>query len=357
MAAVAHSAPRTGEVRARTAAFLGTPHIRLWLQFFGAGLIVSQISLALLRPGLDDRLIIAAANILGLLLVAIGTAMLPAGSRLARLLPPVVVLTGLGVVGATTENLAPALGGFFVITFVYVGLTQPAWTSLWLVAPATGSWLLLNRPLDHTVLAKMPVALSLWTLLAELLSRVSAQRQADQERLAEQAAHDALTGLRNRRGLEELLEAADVGDAVVFLDLDHFKAVNDLFGHETGDRVIADLGRIVLAVLRPGDIAVRYGGEEVLLLLPATDAEGVEALMRRLRRGWSASHPELTFSAGVAIVDEAGGADAARDADDALYRAKQRGRNRFEFAEPNPSLFIPEQKRPAAAHPSRPGVS
>jgi diguanylate cyclase (GGDEF)-like protein len=331
-------------VRGRTRDVLHLPHIRLWLQFFIAGLVVCQISFALLQPDLHDRLLTVAVNVPVQLLILLGSVLLPPASRINRLWPPIVGIGGLIVIGATTTGLAPALGGFFVIMFVYVGLTQPPWTSLWLVAPATGGWLLLNRPLDHIVMSKLPVTAGLWILLAELLSRVTAQRQADQDRLAELAAHDALTGLRNRRGLDDLLNSAAPGDTVVFLDLDHFKAVNDLLGHEAGDRVIADLGRIVLAVLRPNDVAVRYGGEEFLVLLPDTSIDGAVVMLRRLRRGWSASHPELTFSAGIAMVNAEGGAVAAREADDALYLAKQRGRNRAEVAGQSGPVLIPAQK-------------
>jgi diguanylate cyclase (GGDEF)-like protein len=331
--------------------------MRLWLQFFVAGLVVCQISFTLLRPGVHDRLLVLAVNLPAQLLIVAGTLALPANSRINRLWPPMVGISALIVIGATTSGLAPALGGFFVIMFVYVGLTQPAWTSMWLVPAATVGWLLLNRPLDHTVIARLPFTVGLWVLLAELLSRVTAQRQADQDRLAEQAAHDALTGLRNRRGLDELLTEAEVGDAVVFIDLDHFKAVNDLLGHEAGDQVIADLGRIVLAVLRPADVAVRYGGEEILLLLPGTSTDGAEVLLHRLRRGWSASHPELTFSAGIAIVDSDGGSAAARQADDALYVAKQRGRNRSVVAGRRPTMFIPTQPGPVDSEVSRPAIS
>jgi diguanylate cyclase (GGDEF)-like protein len=325
---------------------LRLPHIRLWLQFFIAGLVVCQVSFVLLRPGTHDRLMVMAVNLPAQLVIIAGTLALPAGSRLNRLVPPIVGLSALTIVGATTTGLAPSLNGFFTIMFVYIGLTQPAYTSLSLIPLAASGWLLLNRPLTHTVLARLPVTVGVWILLAELLSRVTAQRQADQDRLAEQAAHDALTGLRNRRGLDELLDGAHVGDAVVFIDLDHFKAVNDLLGHEAGDHVIADLGRIVVAVLRPDDVAVRYGGEEVLVLLPGTSIDGAEVMLRRLRRGWSASHPELTFSAGIAIVDEKGGAAAAREADDALYLAKQRGRNRAEIAG-QADVVIPTQKAPS----------
>lgn len=341
-----------GGARGRARAVLRLPHMRLWLQFFVAGLVVCQISFTLLQPGVHDRLVTMAVNLPAQVLIVIGTLVLPAESRLNRLWPPIMGLSGLIIIGATTSGLAPALGGFFVIMFVYVGLTQPPWTSLCLVPPAVTGWLLLNRPLDHTVMSQLPVTAGLWILLGELLSRVTAQRQADQDRLAEQASHDALTGLRNRRGLEELLASAGVGDALVFIDLDHFKTVNDLLGHEAGDRVIADLGRIVLAVLRPEDIAVRYGGEEVLILLPGTSIDGAEVMLRRLRRGWSASHPELTFSAGIAIVDHEGGAAAAREADDALYLAKQRGRNRSEVAGLSPAVLIPKQKHPTQPAPS-----
>ncbi len=321
-------------------------YVRLWLQFFGAGVVVCQVSLALLRPGIHDRLILAIANIAAAILIVAGTLRMPPESRIARLWPPAVTLTGLAVVGAMTTGLSPALGGFFVLTFVYVGLTQSSWVSLWLVAPATVSWLLINRPVDHTIVARLPVALSLWVLLAELLSRVTAQHQAHKDRLAHQATRDALTGLRNRHGLEELIGGASVGDALIFLDLDNFKTVNDLLGHDIGDQVLADLGRIVLAVLRPHDIAVRYGGDELLLVLPETPTEGAETLVRRLRRGWSASHPELTFSVGISVVDRGGGAGAAKEADDALYVAKQRGRNRTELAGRHPAVVIPGQARP-----------
>lgn len=323
--------------------------MRLWLQFFGAGVVVSQISLAILRPGIQDRLILASVNIVVIVLIAVGILVLPPESRITRLWPPIVTLVGLAILGATTTGLSPTLTGFFVLTFVYVGLTQPAWTSLWLIAPAMASWLLLSRPIGEATLARAPVLLCLWVLLAELLSRVTTQQLANQERLAEQAARDALTGLRNRHGLEELIANAEVGDALVFVDLDNFKTVNDLLGHDVGDQVLADLGRIVLAVLRPNDVAVRYGGDELLLLLPGTPTDGAEALLRRLRRGWSASHPELSFSAGVAVVDH-DGAGAAKAADDALYIAKQRGRNRTEVAGRFSTVVIPGQSRPIETH-------
>jgi diguanylate cyclase (GGDEF)-like protein len=321
-------------------------HIRLWFQFFGAGIVVCQVSLVLLRPGIHDRLILASVNVAAVALIAAGTLVMPAESQLAKMWPPIVTLVGLAVIGAATTGLAAALSGFFILTFIYVGLTQPSWVSLWLVAPAIPTWLLIHRPLNHMVLAQLPVALSLWVLVAELLSRVTAQHHADQDRLAEQAARDALTGLRNRHGLEDLIAEAAVGDAVVFLDLDNFKTVNDLLGHDIGDQVLADLGRIVLAVLRPNDIAVRYGGDELLLLLPDTPVDGAETLVRRLRRGWSASHPELSFSVGISVVDRAGATAATKEADDALYVAKQRGRNRTEVAGRHPTVVIPGQTRP-----------
>jgi len=88
-----------------------------------------------------------AVNISAQLVIALGTLTLPPQSRIQKLWPAIIGLLALIILGATTVGLEPALGGFFVITFVYVGLTQPSWTSLWLIPPASFGWLLLNEPL------------------------------------------------------------------------------------------------------------------------------------------------------------------------------------------------------------------
>jgi diguanylate cyclase (GGDEF)-like protein len=161
------------------------------------------------------------------------------------------------------------------------------------------------------------------------------------------AASDVLTGLPNRRAADETIKrmAAHAGRAlsplgVVLLDLDRFKQINDLHGHERGDKALATIGQVLTATLRASDFAARYGGEEFLLLLPDTDRKGSMDVAEKLRRAIERTNmPDigvLTGSLGVACLPEdAVDPDALlRKADRALYAAKAHGRNRVEACEP-----------------------
>jgi diguanylate cyclase (GGDEF)-like protein len=164
--------------------------------------------------------------------------------------------------------------------------------------------------------------------------------------LAEQrAASDALTGLPNRRSAEETLHrmAAHAGRALtplaaILLDLDHFKRINDLHGHDQGDEALAVVGQVLTGSLRASDFAARYGGEEFLVLLPDTNRAGAMALAEKLRNAIErAAVPGIggvSASLGVAVFpDDAVETDQLlRKADRALYVAKARGRNRVESA-------------------------
>ena len=165
----------------------------------------------------------------------------------------------------------------------------------------------------------------------------------------ENAAHDPLTGLFNRRYFERRLreESAHARRhrrpfALVMIDLDHFKLVNDTYGHDSGDRVLRHVAEVTTGHLREDDIACRYGGEEFVLLLRATSTMAARIVANRLRAALAAKPIALgpkgeprhvTFSAGVAAADDANGFAVdgimAR-ADQALYRAKRGGRNRVE---------------------------
>jgi len=163
--------------------------------------------------------------------------------------------------------------------------------------------------------------------------------------LTQQATRDFLTGLFNRRHLNDVLPsmlAMARRDrqplSVVIIDLDHFKTVNDEFGHDAGDRMLADFGRLLDSQRRKSDIACRYGGEEFCLLMPRTQAQAGRRKCLALLKQWSAhsaSHaaamPEArTFSAGIADSAGVSGDPAAllKAADEALLRAKRGGRNR-----------------------------
>jgi diguanylate cyclase (GGDEF)-like protein len=154
-----------------------------------------------------------------------------------------------------------------------------------------------------------------------------------------QAMTDDLTGLANRRALDaamsQLLAAAQRNGrpfAVVMVDLDHFKAVNDRYGHRAGDDALVAMAFTLRAGLRVPDLPFRYGGEEFCLLLPDTDADGAHTLAERLRERVAeggAVHPGLTASFGVALWAPGDTADALFGrADQALYRAKATGRDR-----------------------------
>ncbi len=166
----------------------------------------------------------------------------------------------------------------------------------------------------------------------------------------ENAAHDALTGMFNRRYFERRLreESAHAKRhqrpfAVVLVDIDHFKLVNDTYGHEDGDRVLVHVAEMIARGLRDDDVACRYGGEEFVLLLRHTDAPAARVVANRLRQalggkgialGPKEDVRHVTFSAGVASADERNGFDVdevVSRADAALYRAKRAGRNRVEM--------------------------
>ncbi|MCL2635603.1 MAG: sensor domain-containing diguanylate cyclase, partial [Betaproteobacteria bacterium] len=165
-----------------------------------------------------------------------------------------------------------------------------------------------------------------------------------QAALQEQAVRDGLTGLHNRRYLDEILER-EVSRArreasplsLVMLDIDHFKQINDTYGHQAGDEVLRVLAATLQADIRAEDTACRYGGEEFLVLLPnmplTAAIERAEGWRRSLER-LTVEHGGLaltsTISLGVAVYPEHGTTpdDLTRSADLALYRAKAAGRNR-----------------------------
>lgn len=159
-------------------------------------------------------------------------------------------------------------------------------------------------------------------------------------KLSELASVDALTQLRNRRAFEERMEdelrrwrRTGAEFSLVLLDIDHFKAYNDTFGHPRGDEVLRNIGRILRRSLRGSDFPARYGGEEFAVILPNTSRDGASHVAEMLRRDIEAAAWEdrpITASVGVATVsDEVSSADLlVSHADQALYRSKQDGRNR-----------------------------
>lgn len=190
-------------------------------------------------------------------------------------------------------------------------------------------------------------------LFGFLLGEREARLLEMNRQLEELAVTDPLTGLRNARYFhtrlqEEWAERERTGGplAVVVIDLDHFKRVNDRYGHLTGDDVLVNTARAIASITRHGETEARVGGEEFALLLPNSTGEEAREVAERVRRAIGAAETRLadsdgevvrvTASAGVASTAErpvTNGQDLLGAADEALYRAKREGRNRTVVAD------------------------
>jgi diguanylate cyclase (GGDEF)-like protein len=187
---------------------------------------------------------------------------------------------------------------------------------------------------------------ALLVLVALMFARPILNTLGDFRRVASQAATDALTGLANRRALEGR-RAERVGDslALLLIDLDNFKSINDELGHQAGDAVLRRVAAILDSGARQVDLAARYGGEEFALLTPETDIVGAMKLAERLRSAIEAATVKLpsgaevsvTASVGVAVKGELERAEQlVTAADEALYEAKRNGKNRIVTADQRP---------------------
>ena len=177
--------------------------------------------------------------------------------------------------------------------------------------------------------------------LMYFISRVTEDLQKANRELRNISQKDALTGIYNRRALttklkQELSYAREGGlpISVIMIDLDHFKYVNDDHGHLVGDRVITASALIIASCIRPGDFLARFGGEEFMLILPATNAQDAAEVAERIRKTLESQTrtmdiPSVTCSLGVAC-DQQGKSSSdelIHRSDQALYQAKSNGRN------------------------------
>ncbi|HET9199453.1 MAG TPA: GGDEF domain-containing protein [Dehalococcoidia bacterium] len=212
---------------------------------------------------------------------------------------------------------------------------------------------------DAVRVSLIPVVIVLGAVLIYLAlgRREDRRRQAElnvanerlirsEARLQELAVTDPLTGVYNRRQFYENLSTEYRRSrryhrplALLLIDVDHFKAVNDRHGHTVGDEVLKTLAQAMKRELRSIDVLARFGGEEFIVLLPETTTEAAVTVAEKLRRRaastvFGVSGAGLTVSVGVAGLEDAMSSedDLVQAADQALYRAKERGRNRLAVA-------------------------
>jgi diguanylate cyclase (GGDEF)-like protein len=232
---------------------------------------------------------------------------------------------------------APTLGIWYVLVYVWVGLWFPRGTVATTSPCAFAAYvlpLLCGAPRTRydmiSVLLVIPAAVLSGEVVASVMSSLRQLHAKQQNLLGEltrASVTDSLTGIGNRRLGEMLLETLSAADAVILLDLDHFKSINDTYGHPAGDEVIKAVGQYLRSCTRGDDAAARVGGEEFLLVLRNADDRAVE-IAERVLDGWRETRPMTTMSAGLSIHRSGHSSDetyAAADA--ALYLAKQSGRD------------------------------
>lgn len=214
----------------------------------------------------------------------------------------------------------------------------------------------IQKPLiPEILLAKVGLFVELWQVNQRLMDEVSSRREAEKE-INHMAMHDQLTQLPNRAQLQKNLEfgIARVNRyggklAVIFLDLDGFKPVNDAHGHEAGDHVLKVLGQRFLKMMRPTDTVCRFGGDEFVIVM--TDLESVDDIKPKLKAiieatktsvQWQGITLNLSSSVGVSLYPGHGkdGTELIKSADSAMYKAKNCGKQCFKIFEAGNSESI-----------------
>ncbi|MFC6007724.1 tetratricopeptide repeat-containing diguanylate cyclase [Angustibacter luteus] len=162
------------------------------------------------------------------------------------------------------------------------------------------------------------------------------QLRATSDEMSRAALIDPLTGLGNRRALTDWMADADPTRGAVFVDVDHFKTVNDTFSHEVGDQVLRSLGGILADCTRGDDLVARYGGDEFVVLCTG-GAVGAQAVAERLHRAvrehdWTTLADALRVTVSIGVASSISGGDALGAADSALFEAKRAGRDQIAVA-------------------------
>jgi diguanylate cyclase (GGDEF)-like protein len=248
--------------------------------------------------------------------------------------PPAVMVGGRGLADAIDQGLsAPVVADSeHVVAVVGRLIADPPQAPY--VAPALAARIPQRGPgssISFEAIGTIPAAFSATALAAADSVRDAARRGHAIEQLA---YRDELTGLWNRRACDDrllaLAEKRSSPTAVLMLDIDKFKTINDTYGHEAGDAALVHVAEMIAAAIRPSDFASRFGGDEFMILLPSTTAQQAMVVAERIRVAVEKNlvDPAVTVSIGVALTSESS-LTTRLAVDGALYRAKDTGRNQI----------------------------
>jgi diguanylate cyclase (GGDEF)-like protein len=333
-------------------ALIGTPVTTPWLwSFWHLGFALGVLRYAAMagqppRPGALWRPVVIVLAVTGAatLFSVFCAPFLPPVAYLQRGTVPVIPVTVIVMTIAATVRVAR----------LKAATAEQLWVAVGMVAVSVDVWLTLYGSARFALgwyVAKAAALLGSLVVLSLLMHEITRLYRdvANANRtLAILATRDGLTGLANRRHFDTFLEAAfDHAQrllapvALILLDVDFFKKYNDRYGHQAGDECLRQVSRAAGSVLlRPGDLIARYGGEEIVVVLPGTDEGGAELVAERMRAAVEAlriehldsPHGVVTVSVGFSAIIPGRLEDTAAQllgaADAALYRAKQSGRNR-----------------------------
>lgn len=250
--------------------------------------------------------------------------------------------------------LVPVITFFLLLALHQQGIIGALWcypavVSFYMILPERKAWianiafLAIIFPqvwilIDQSLAARVTATLLAVSIFSAIFIRVITNQQ---KRLHEYAIKDPLTGLYNRTLLDTLLHQAiqqskrtNVAMTILIIDIDHFKSINDTYGHDAGDTVLREVSELLLGRMRSVDKVFRLGGEEFLALLFGTDAESSKQVAEELRHAVSSlrivsGQSSITASIGIATLSPGEDSTAwIKRADENLYHAKQQGRNR-----------------------------
>ena len=306
------------------------PHRAAHISFVLSLCVMAAAGLATQKHPYASLVVLVAAELIVLVALAVAkvTGRLEHGRNLVWW--PIAVLATVFAFSRAAPGAILLVSGLIVLTFLFIGLTLPPGRTVYFLLPASAvvvySW---NLPLAET-LVRLPVATLVWFMVGEIPSRLIYDLRQQRNLLRKAAATDSLTGLLNRSTLASELGQLTDHDAIAVIDLDHFKAYNDKFGHLSGDDALRDFANILTGGCRADDKIFRYGGEEFLIIFRSTSVDGARDILRRIAAiEPSGTEPlrteRLSFSAGITV----GGPDAVRRGDLLLYEAKASGRDRI----------------------------